>query len=185
MSVQFVEMLMMSQAASAPSTPTGVSLSTYSGSLVQVNWTNAHSGTKQTKVYRKLLRSGWTLLTPTPLAAGVDEYETGDSAASGYTYGVSTYDPVTGLESSVRTATDLPPDPPTDVEQYVYSGTKIGLEWVNAESLPVRCYRNSVLATTKPAGTTAWDSGYTSGELEVAHYNSSTGQESTRVGPLS
>lgn len=186
MSAHFVQLLLVSRSGTTPTSPSGVNLSLYSGSLVQVNWTNAHGGTKQSKVYRKTHSGGtWTLLTPTPVEEEIDFYQTGESAASNYIYGVSTYDPANGLESGIRTAIDLAPDPPTDVSQYTYSGTKIGLEWTNTEAMSIRCYRNGTLSVTKPAGTTAWDSGYTSGELEVAHYNSSTGQESTRVGPTS
>lgn len=180
MSAWFVQLLLASRVGTPPDPPTYPNLTTYGASLVRVNWTNANGGTKPTRVYRAL-HGGWTLIDTA--VAGATSSDTGDAAASNYTYGVSHYDSVTGLESAIRTATDLPPDPPIDVTQYTYSGTKIGLEWVNAESLPVRCYRNGVLVTTKTAGTTAWDSGYTSGSLAVSHYNSTTGQESDKIGP--
>lgn len=183
MSAHFVQLLIASQSATAPNPPTSPNLSSYGASLVQVNWTNANGGTKQTRVYRKFggAHDSWVLRDT--VAAGVATYQTGDSAASNSVYGVSHFDPTTGLESAISTAADLPPEPPADVTQYTYSGTKIGLEWTNTESLPVRCYRNGVLVSTKLAGTTAWDSGYTSGSLAVSHYNSSTGQESELAGP--
>jgi len=179
MSVMLVELLQASSSGTPPAAPTSPALSEYGASLVQVNWTDTSGGTKQTRVYRRLHAGGWTLVHNVP--AGTVFYQTGDSAASGYTYGVSTYDATTGLESSIATAEDLPPNAPTGVTAYTYSGTKKGVSWTNTESLPVRCYRNSVLVTTQPTGTTAWDSGYTSGLLGVSHYNSSTGQESEIV----
>lgn len=179
--MQFVElMLMAAQTVPALDPPTAVNLTTYGGSLVQVNWTNANGGTKKTRIYRTTYSGGtWTLLTT--LDAGVTSYQTGDSAASNYVYGAAHYDAVTGQETYAVEAADLPPSPPTGVTGYIYSGTKKGVEWVNAEDMAVRCYRNGVLVTTKTAGATAWDSGFTSGILGVSHYNSTTGQESAVV----
>lgn len=178
----FVALLMASAQDTAPDPPTTVSLTTYSASLVRVSWANANGGTKQSRVYRKTKSNGAWSLRDT-VAAGVTSYDTGDSAASNYFYGMSHFDPTTGFESAVVTAEDLTPSAPTGVSQYTYSVTKLGLEWTNTESMPVRCYRNSVLVTTKATGETTWNSGYTSGTLEVSHYNSTTGQESEKVGP--
>lgn len=180
MIAEFVVVMAVSKnAAAPPSSPTGASLATYGASLVQVNWTNGNSGTKQTRIYRSSFHGSWVFRAT--VAAGAASYQTADSAASNYTYGVSHYDPVTGLESAIRTAVDLPPDPPTNFSTYTY-GTKIGCQWTNTESMEIRCYRNGVFSSTKPAGTTSWDSGYTSGTLSVTHYNSSTGQESDFAG---
>lgn len=181
MSAAFVQLLAATSSGATPAPPTAANLTTYGGSLVQVNWTNANSGTKQTRVYRKTRAGGWSLRTTA--AAGAINYATGDSSANNYIYGVSHFDPATGLESEILSATDLPPNPPTGVTAYTYSGTKLGVSWTNAESLPVRCYRNGGLVITQPTGTAAWDSGYTSGTLGVSHYDSTTGQESSIVTP--
>lgn len=182
MSAHFVLMLAASQPGVTPNPPEEPSIGYYGASLVQVNWENANGGTKYTRVYRS--SGGWSLLNT--LAPGVGSYATGDSAASGYTYGVSHYDPATGLESAIvraGTATATPNSPTSPATFHYGPGlTKIGIGWVNAESLPVRCYRNSVLITTQIVGATAWESGYTSGVLEVSHYNPATGQESAKVG---
>lgn len=178
MSAYFIQLLMASSNGAPPDPPEDVVASIYSTSLVQVNWSDTSGGTLQTRVYRR--SGGWTLLATA--AVGVESYHTGDSAASGYRYGVSTFDPVSGLESSIVLASDLAPTAPTNPTPYTYAGTKKGISWTNSEALPVRCYRNSGLVTTKATGETAWDSGYTSGVLEVSHYNPSTGQESERVG---
>lgn len=182
MNALFIELLAATQVGVTPDAPTAANLTTYGASLVQVNWTNANGGTKQTRVYRRFHAGAWSLQHT--VVAGTELYQTVDSAASGYSYGVSHYDSLTGLESSIRAATALPPDAPIFVEIYNYGPglAKIGIEWENTESLPIRCYRNGVLVTTKSAGETMWDSGYTSGSLAVAHYDSSTGQESERVG---
>jgi hypothetical protein len=181
----FVGLMMVSEdaAPAAPDRPTAASLSTYGASLVQVDWTEDADAAAQgwkTRVYRKSSPSTYILLAT--LDQGTTSYQTGHSAASNYTYVVAHYDTDTGLESTYRTATDLPPSEPINVTTYTYSGTKIGVEWTNTESMSIRCYRNNVLQTTKPAGTTNWDTGQTSGSFAVSHYNSSTGQESEKVG---
>jgi hypothetical protein len=171
--------------ATAPSAPTAANESVYGASLVQVNWTEHGSAAAQgwkTRVYRKVSFSSYTLLAT--VDQGVGLYQTGHSAASGYSYAVAHYDPVTGMESIYRTVTDLPPDEPTGVTQYTYSGTKIGVEW-NSHAYHTRCYKlvsgSYVLQTTKNPGTTNWDTGQTSGSFAVSAYNSSTGQESDKV----
>lgn len=182
MIADFVGLLMASASVSAPAQPSAASLSIYSGSLVQVDWTNGDA-TKQTRVYRRVGAGAWSLRAT--IAAGTALYQTGDNQAGGYTYGVSHYDPTTGLESAIRTATQLPPDAPTGATTSLYAVSKIQVEWDANATYSTRIYRVEggiqVLKTTQSPGTDSWPSGFTSGTFFVSHYNSSTGQESALV----
>jgi hypothetical protein len=182
MIADFVGLLMASASVSAPAQPSAASLSIYSGSLVQVDWTNGDA-TKQTRVYRRIGAGAWSLRAT--IAAATVLYQTGDNQAGGYTYGVAHYDPTTGLESAILTATQLPPDDPTGVTTTLYSISKIQVEWDVNATYSTRVYRFEsgvwALKTTAAPGDDSWPSGYTSGSFAVSHYNSSTGQESNLV----
>jgi hypothetical protein len=170
--------------ATPPDRPTAANESVYSGSLVQVNWTedgDAAANGWKTRVYRY---TGGNYVLLATVDQGVGFYQTGLSSATNYVFYVAHYDPDTGLESSYRSVTDLPPNEPTGVTTYTYSGTKIGVEW-NSHSNYTRCYKlvsgSYVLQTTKNPGVTNWDTGQTSGSFGVSAYNSSSGQESDIV----
>lgn len=177
--------LMASSTTTAPNPPTSASLSTYSGSLVEVDWVNANAGSLQTRVYKKRSGGAWTLLTT--VTAGVALYQTGLSSSNGYIFGVSHYNPVTGYETSITTAANLPPNDPTNVTTSLYSGAKIQVNFDASALYSTRCYKSVsgvwTLVTTLGTGVSAWSTGLTSGAFAVSHYDSATGLESNLVEP--
>lgn len=164
--------------------PTGALTTVYSGSLVQVGWTNANGGLKQTRVYRRFKGTAWTLLNT--VAAGATSYQTGINTASGYTYGVSHYDPTTGQESAIAIAAvgTTPPDP-TGVSTSLYQETKIQVNFDVSASYYTRGYKLIggawSLQTTLDPGVSAWLTAATSGTFAVSHYDPATGLESDLV----
>lgn len=73
---------------------------------------------------------------------------------------------------------DVPPlGPPTNVSMYTYSGSKVGVQWDNADSYSdIRVYRSPSTFLTQQANsgltTQSWDSGSTNpASLGVSHIN--------------
>lgn len=61
---------------------------------------------------------------------------------------------------------DGPDAPPTNVNTYLYSGTKIGISWTNGDATAqtdVSIDGGSSVHTTVPAGIAQYDTGLTSG----------------------